>query len=102
MKTFTKKAVTFSLILGALGGMTPFILSFFGKESVDALGIAWVTEVFAVVIVYCCKSYFETKAEKKQELEEWEVKHDVYSGNSDNGSGGSDSEVFDTVDQESD
>lgn len=47
----------------------PFLLAFFGHEAAESLGIAWVTEVFAVIIVYCCKSYFETKQEKKQKLE---------------------------------
>ena len=78
MKTFTKKAVTFALIVGAVGGLLPFVLSYFEREPVESLGIAWVTEVFAVVIVYCCKSYFETKQEHKQMLENY--KEGMYDG----------------------
>jgi hypothetical protein len=34
------------------------------------MGIAWVTEIVAVILGYLCKSYFETKAQRKQDLED--------------------------------
>lgn len=70
-KTYTKKVVQAVLIIGVMGGITPFILSAFGREPVSELGIAWVTEIVAVCIGYFCKAYFETKQERKQRLEDY-------------------------------
>lgn len=70
-KTYTKKVVQAVLIIGVLGGITPFILSAFGRDPVSELGIAWVTEIVAVCIGYFCKAYFETKQERKQRLEDY-------------------------------
>ncbi len=75
-KTYTKSAVTFLLILGAVNGTLPFLLSAFGRDPVDAIGIAWITEIVAVIMGYLCKSYFETKQEKKQSLEDWQAGKD--------------------------
>lgn len=75
-KTYTKKIVQVVLILGIIGGMAPFILSAFGKESVAELGIAWVSEIVAVCLGYFCKAYFETKQEKKQRLEDYMAVND--------------------------
>lgn len=72
-KTYTKTAVMWLLILGAINGTMPFVLSFFDKAPVDAIGIAWITEIVAVILGYLCKSYFETKQEHKQALEEWQA-----------------------------
>lgn len=72
-RTFTKKVVAFALVMGCIGGILPYILSFFDKSPVESLGVVWVTEVFAVVVVYCCKSYFETKQEQKQQLDEYKA-----------------------------
>lgn len=54
------------MIIGAVNGTMPYILSFFGKEPVAEIGIAWITEVVAVIIGYLIKAYSETKQEKKQ------------------------------------
>lgn len=75
-KTFTKTAVKCLLVLGAVNGTMPFVLSFCGKEPVDAMGIAWITEIVAVILGYLCKSYFETKQEAKQALEDWQAGKD--------------------------
>lgn len=71
MKTYTKKAVQALLIIGCIGGMMPFILSIFGRDPVTELGIAWITGVIATIIGYLMKAYFETKQQKKQELEDF-------------------------------
>lgn len=68
--TFTKIAVKWLLILGAVNGTMPFFLSATGHEPVPELGIAWITEIVAVILGYLCKSYFETKAEKNHNLEQ--------------------------------
>ncbi len=81
-RTYTKKAVKALLILGAINGTLPYLLSFLGKEPVAEMGIAWITEIVAVILGYLCKSYFETKAERKQDLEDFkaekEQEEDLY------------------------
>ena len=66
--TYTKKAVKALLIIGVINGTMPYVLSLLGKEPVPEIGIAWVTEIVAVILGYLCKAYFETKQQKKQEL----------------------------------
>ena len=72
--TFTKRAVTFLLIVGVISSEIPFFLSFFDKETAEAISIAWITEIVAVITGYMCKSYFETKQERKQDLEDYLAK----------------------------
>lgn len=75
--TFTKKAVKWLLILGTINGMVPFLLSAFGREPCTEMGIAWITEVVAVILGYMCKAFFETKESEKVRLyEERKVKQD--------------------------
>ena len=64
--TFTKTAVRILLIVGVLNAMVPYILSAFGKEPIPELGIAWITEIVAVILGYMCKAYKETKQEAIQ------------------------------------
>ena len=67
--TYTKKLIKVVVALGLINGTVPYILSALGKDPVSELGIAWITEIVAAVLGYLCKAYFETKQEKKQELE---------------------------------
>lgn len=47
----------------------PFILAFLGRENIaEELGKVIVTEIIGVFLVYCAKSFFETKEEKRNEL----------------------------------
>lgn len=69
--TFTKRAVKALLIIGVINTEIPYILAAFGKETNEALAIAWITEILAVMVTYMCKSYFETKQERKQDLEDF-------------------------------
>ena len=66
MKTYTKKAVKWLLVLGVLNGMAPFMLSALGRDPVAELGIAWITEIVAVIVGYLMKSYLENKQKAKQ------------------------------------
>lgn len=68
--TFTKKAVKWMLIVGSINAMIPFVLSAFGKEPVRELGIAWVTEIVAVIVGYLVKSFRENKEAAKQRHED--------------------------------
>ena len=70
-RTFTKKAVKFLLIVGVINSEIPYILSAFDKDPVEALAIAWITEIVAVIGGYMVKSYFETKQERKQNHEDF-------------------------------
>ena len=69
--TFTKRAVKALLIIGIINAEIPYVMAAFGKEPNEALGIAWITEIVAVIAGYMCKAYFETKQEKKQELKDY-------------------------------
>lgn len=68
--TYTKKAVKYLLVIGVVNGTAPFLLSAFGKEPCTEMGIAWVTEIVAVILGYMCKAFFETKESEKIRLQE--------------------------------
>lgn len=70
-KSYTKVAVTCLLIVGVISSELPFLLSYLDKETAEAIAIAWITEIIAVILGYMCKSYFETKQERKQDLEDY-------------------------------
>ena len=67
-RTFTKVAVRILLIIGVINATIPYILAAFDKEPSVALGVAWITEVIAVILGYMCKAYFQKKQQKKQKL----------------------------------
>lgn len=70
-KTFTKVAVKALLIIGVIDANIPFLLALMDKDPCREIGLAFITEIVAVILGYMCKSYFETKQEKRQELEEY-------------------------------
>ena len=69
--TFTKVAVKALLIVGVINAMVPYVLAAFEKEPVTELGIAWITEIVAVILGYMCKAYKETKQEAIQAHEDY-------------------------------
>lgn len=69
-KTFTKKWVEILLTIALIDIQLTYILSFFNKEIAETLAITIVTEIIGVSLGYFMKSYFETKEEKKNQLEE--------------------------------
>jgi len=71
--TFTKRKVSFLLFVGVLGAFIPYLLSAFGREPVEAIGLAWITEIVAVILGYYLKSYKETKAEEEQRLKNFKA-----------------------------
>lgn len=75
-RTYTKRAVKALLVIGVINGTMPFILSAFGRETASEVGIAWITEIVAVILGYMAKAYFETKQERKQDLEDYKIKED--------------------------
>ena len=76
--TFTKVKVDFLLTAGVIGAFIPYILAAFGKEPVQAIGLAWITEIVAVILGYYIKSYKETKAEEEQKLENRKQEFEEY------------------------
>ena len=70
-KTFTKGAVKALLIIGVIDANIPFLLAFLNKDPCREIGLAFITEIVAIILGYMCKSYFETKQEKRQELAEY-------------------------------
>ena len=76
--TYTKRIMTLIVIISLIDLQLPFILAFFGKEQIaETLGGLIVTELIGVFLVYCAKSFFETResenvrmAEEKLRLKE--------------------------------
>lgn len=69
--TFTKKAMSLILIVALIDMQLPFILAFMDKPQIaEDLGKIIVVEIIGVFLVYCCKSFFETKEEVLTRLRE--------------------------------
>lgn len=67
--TTTKKVLYLVLIMSAIDLQLTYILAFIGREEIaESLAITIVTEVIAVFLGYCCKSFFETREEEKNKL----------------------------------
>lgn len=63
-KTYTKKLTRNMLIISTIGGFTPYMLSFFGKEPVGEVGIAWITAIAAMTLGYFVRGFKDTRSEK--------------------------------------
>lgn len=49
----------------------PFVLAFLGRDQIaETLGGLIVTEVIGVFLVYCLKSFFETREEERNRIKE--------------------------------
>lgn len=84
MKTYSKKAVKALLVIGVLNAEVPYILALIGREPCIEMGVAWITEVVAVILGYLCKAFFETKQKRKQDLLDFKagmMSEDNYDGN---------------------
>lgn len=74
--TFTKKAVKIILGFAILDLQLSYLLALLGREQIaETLSITIVTEIVGVMLGYFMKSFFETKEEKKMEMEERRI-HD--------------------------
>ncbi len=75
MITYTKKMMNKIIFVALLDLQIPFILAFLGKEQIaETLGITIVTEIIGVFLVYCTKSFFETRESEKVRLIEEKLK----------------------------
>lgn len=63
---YTKKAMTSILVVALFDMQLPFLLAFLGREQIaEELGKVIALEIVGCFLVYCCKSFFETKEEQK-------------------------------------
>lgn len=67
--TYTKKILNRIITVALIDMQFPFILAFLGKDNIaETLGTIIVTEIVGVFLVYCAKSFFETKEEENTRL----------------------------------
>lgn len=75
MKTFTKKAMKWIIAVALIDMQFPFILAFLDKTQIaETLGGLIVTEIIGVFLVYCTKSFFETRESERVRLQEEKLK----------------------------
>lgn len=68
-ETFTKLWVSVLLIVGIIDLQLSYVLAFLGHtEIAEQLSIAVVTEILGVSVAYIIRAHFDTRQEKKQEL----------------------------------
>lgn len=69
--TYTKKMMTRIINVALIDMQFPFLLALLGREQIaETMGGLIVTEIIGVFLVYCAKSYFETKEEQRVRIEE--------------------------------
>ncbi len=67
--TYTKKMLNRIITVALLDMQFPFLLAFLGKQEIaETMGGLIVTEIIGVFLVYCAKSFFETKESEKTRL----------------------------------
>ena len=63
--TFTKRIISVILAVALFDMQFPFILAMLGRDNIaEELGKTLVIEIVGVVLVYCLKSFFETREEE--------------------------------------
>lgn len=71
--TYTKKMMNRIVNVALLDMQFPFLLALLGKEQIaETMGGLIVAEIIGVFLVYCLKSFFETKEEENVRLKEME------------------------------
>lgn len=69
--TYTKRMMTRIISIALMDMQFPFVLALLGREQIaETLGGLIVTEIVGVFLVYCIKSFFETKESEKVRLQE--------------------------------
>lgn len=70
-RTFTKKWMAIVMSVALIDMQMPFVLAMLGREQIaEELGKVIAVEIIGVFLVYCAKSFFETKESEKVRLEE--------------------------------
>ena len=69
--TFTKRMVSILIAVAIIDLQLTYLLAFLGSpETLQETSGKLVTEILGVVLVYCLKSFFETREEEKIRIEE--------------------------------
>ncbi|MBD5524582.1 MAG: hypothetical protein HDR04_09200 [Lachnospiraceae bacterium] len=69
--TYTKKMMTRIINVALVDMQFPFLLALLGREQIaETLGGLIVTEIIGVFLVYCVKSFTETREEQRVRLKE--------------------------------
>ena len=72
-KTYTKKMMSRIITVALIDMQFPFVLAFLDKTNIaETLGGLIVTEIIGVFLVYCAKSFFETRESEKIRMVEME------------------------------
>ena len=67
--TYTKKMLNRIITVALLDMQFPFLLALLGQQDIaETMGGLIVTEIIGVFLVYCAKSFFETKESEKTRL----------------------------------
>lgn len=73
-RTHTKKMMDRIVNVALMDMQFPFILALMGRENIaETMGGLIITEIIAVFLVYCAKSFFETNAQENIRLREKEM-----------------------------
>lgn len=73
--TFTKRIVAIILVIALIDMQFPFILAFMDKPQIaEELGKVIVVEIIGVVLVYCLKSFFETREEENTKTKRMRIR----------------------------
>ena len=75
--TYTKKMMTRIITVALIDMQFPFLLALIGRQEIaETLGGLIVTEIIGVFLVYCVKSFFETKESEKTRLMEMQQENE--------------------------
>ena len=75
--TYTKKMMNRIIAVALIDMQSPFLLAMFDKQEIaETLGGLIVTEIIGIFLVYCTKSFFETKESEKIRMQEKEIDDD--------------------------
>lgn len=79
--TYTKRMMDRIINVALIDMQFPFLLALLGREQIaETLGGLIVTEIVGVFLVYCAKSFFETKEEQRVRLKEQYMYNETESG----------------------
>lgn len=82
-RTYTKKMMNRIITVALVDMQFPFVLALLGREQIaETMGGLIVTEIVGVFLVYCAKSFFETKESEKIRIQEIQLAEDEAGDNS--------------------
>ena len=79
--TYTKKMMTRIINVALIDMQFPFLLALLGRVQIaETLGGLIVTEIIGVFLVYCVKSFTETREEQRVRLQERRIFNETENG----------------------